>query len=152
MGSGDSPGLQNRRTASLMSSVRSTRTRFRQSLGSFAELRISARGSDAAQTPQLQNRRAASLMSPVRSTRTRFRQSSGSFAALRISPAVSRSQGILRHAQDFGSKLLFASLAEIPRYAQDFACGLPLTRDPSPRSGFRQQAPAGLLRRLAHAC
>src|SRR5215469_15494186 len=30
MGSGDPPGLQNRRTASLMSSVRSTRTRFRQ--------------------------------------------------------------------------------------------------------------------------
>jgi len=28
--SGDGPGLQNRRTASLMSSVRSTRTRFRQ--------------------------------------------------------------------------------------------------------------------------
>jgi hypothetical protein len=31
MGSGDPPGLQNRRTASLMSSVRSTRTRFRHS-------------------------------------------------------------------------------------------------------------------------
>ena len=30
MGSGDPPGLQNRRAASLMSSVRSTRTRFRQ--------------------------------------------------------------------------------------------------------------------------
>ena len=30
MGSGDSPGLQNRRLASPMSMVRSTRTRFRQ--------------------------------------------------------------------------------------------------------------------------
>ncbi len=30
MSSGELPGLQNRRTASLMSSVRSTRTRFRQ--------------------------------------------------------------------------------------------------------------------------
>jgi hypothetical protein len=30
MGSGDPPGLQNRRVASLMSPVRSTRTRFRQ--------------------------------------------------------------------------------------------------------------------------
>jgi hypothetical protein len=37
MGSGDSPGLQNRRTASLMSSVRSTRTRFRQFV--FREMR-----------------------------------------------------------------------------------------------------------------
>jgi hypothetical protein len=40
MGSGDSPGLQNRRTASLMSSVRSTRTRFRQFV--IREMRISS--------------------------------------------------------------------------------------------------------------
>ena len=30
MGSGDPPGLQNRRAAGILSSVRSTRTRFRQ--------------------------------------------------------------------------------------------------------------------------
>jgi|SRR5215813_9477449 len=39
MGSGESPGLQNRRTASLMSSVRSTRTRFRQFV--FRKMRAS---------------------------------------------------------------------------------------------------------------
>jgi len=38
MGSGDSPGLQNRRTASLMSSVCSTHTRFRQFV--FQQVRL----------------------------------------------------------------------------------------------------------------
>jgi hypothetical protein len=38
MGSGDPPGLQNRRTASLMSSVRSTRTRFRHFV--FNKMRV----------------------------------------------------------------------------------------------------------------
>ena len=47
MGSGDPPGLQNRRAASLMSPVRSTRTRFRQfgfreirGLGSASQVEI----------------------------------------------------------------------------------------------------------------
>ena len=39
MSSGDGPGLQNRRMASLMSSVRSTRTRFRQCSHCFARTR-----------------------------------------------------------------------------------------------------------------
>ncbi len=36
MGSGDPPGLQNRRAAGILSPVRSTRTRFRQFI--FSEL------------------------------------------------------------------------------------------------------------------
>jgi len=46
MGSGDSPGLQNRRTASLMSSVRSTRTRFRQFVSKRVVAQVRESGTD----------------------------------------------------------------------------------------------------------
>src|SRR5882724_8283350 len=86
-----------------------------------------------------------------------------SFTSLRISPADSRCADARKTAQLFAASLPLCFRYEFLRFAQDFACGLPLRsrpqdgstfccvvaimfplRVPSLRSGFRLRTPAAL--------
>jgi len=98
MGSGDSPGLQNRRMASFDVIGAFDSHTLPPNLGSFATLRISARGSDAAQTPQLQNRRMASF------------GVIGGFDSHSLPP---NTPDIPRFARDFGSRPPLVSLRSL---------------------------------------
>jgi hypothetical protein len=111
MGSGDSPGLQNRRTASFGVVGGFDSHSLPPCLGSFAALRISARGSDAAQAPQLQNRRTASF------------DVVGGFDSHSLPPTFRRS---LDYARDAFVRLSISACASDAAQRLNFACGLPL--------------------------